>query len=361
MGAHQETSLCPCPHRALPERGSLAGDRLSLPPQCGWRLVPVWSIHHQHHSRAGPLRGHAGACHQPGLPGDHGGRLIPHLPQLRGGVQPHDGPGLPERLLVPWYPGAGTGKRQCIGDLQSPPGPITWRHHIERRAQELLEAAQPHNCSHGAGRTRGPRVLPPHLWWLPMTTVPSPDGLCFSTARAADAKEPNATELCRSLAPAAFSRFYHPFRMGGSVLCVTNCTPNVPGTIDCGPGLCRVTTDGPQCFCPAVSWFLTSGGRCQTHISQVGLGLGVGLGLLVLLLLCIGFSICLAKEKKASTGDSISIEDNPRRNPRATGIYHVNSRRSPAPKDPYGHSSYRPNMDVAAPTTPVLVEEPPSL
>lgn len=58
--------------------------------------------------------------------------------------------------------------------------------------------------------------------------------------------------------------------------------------------------------CPDVPWYLTSGDRCQTNVSKLGLGLGVGLGLgltlLVLLILCIVLTTCLAKGKKKSAG-----------------------------------------------------------
>ncbi|KAI6058809.1 Mucin-3B-like protein [Aix galericulata] len=55
-------------------------------------------------------------------------------------------------------------------------------------------------------------------------------------------------QLCRKYSPANFSQFYYPYRVKNSLLCVTNCTLNVPGTIDCGTGLCRVTLDGPRCL-----------------------------------------------------------------------------------------------------------------
>ncbi|NXQ77065.1 MUC3A protein, partial [Quiscalus mexicanus] len=91
---------------------------------------------------------------------------------------------------------------------------------LERRALELLAvtnaASQPHNCS------------------------PSADGLCFTatSARAARATTPalNDTELCRRHAPANFSRFYFPHRTAHGLLCVTNCTLNVPGAFDCHRG-----------------------------------------------------------------------------------------------------------------------------
>ncbi|NXO47154.1 MUC3B protein, partial [Aramus guarauna] len=91
---------------------------------------------------------------------------------------------------------------------------------LDHRAWELLEAAnttaQPRNCSH------------------------SSEGLCFSTSssRSALANAPvlNATELCRKYAPANFSRYYYPYRSGNSLLCITNCTLNVPGSINCNSG-----------------------------------------------------------------------------------------------------------------------------
>ncbi|NWX10663.1 MUC3B protein, partial [Caloenas nicobarica] len=91
---------------------------------------------------------------------------------------------------------------------------------LDHRALELLEAAntaaQPQNCSH------------------------SSEGLCFSTSssRSTRAEVPvlNATELCRKYAPANFSRYYYPYRTQNSFLCVTNCTLNVPGSIDCNSG-----------------------------------------------------------------------------------------------------------------------------
>ncbi|NWI67974.1 MUC3B protein, partial [Todus mexicanus] len=91
---------------------------------------------------------------------------------------------------------------------------------LDRRVQELLEAtnatAQASNCSRPHG------------------------GLCFSTffSRSPRAKAPalNATELCRKYAPANYSRFYYPQRVGNSLLCVTNCTLNLPGSFNCHGG-----------------------------------------------------------------------------------------------------------------------------
>ncbi|NXE99929.1 MUC3B protein, partial [Menura novaehollandiae] len=100
--------------------------------------------------------------------------------------------------------------------LQPPPGNAS----LEHRALELLTvanaAAQPRNCS------------------------PSANGLCFTatSARAARAATPelNDTELCRRHAPANFSQFYFPLRTANGLLCVTNCTLNVPGSFDCHRG-----------------------------------------------------------------------------------------------------------------------------
>ncbi|NWR40505.1 MUC3B protein, partial [Tachuris rubrigastra] len=98
--------------------------------------------------------------------------------------------------------------------------PLPGNTSLDHRALELLAvantAAPPHNCS------------------------PSTDGLCFSatSARAARAAAPalNDTELCRQHAPANFRRFYFPYRTANGLLCVTNCTLNVPGSFDCHQG-----------------------------------------------------------------------------------------------------------------------------
>ncbi|NXP59562.1 MUC3B protein, partial [Chloropsis cyanopogon] len=98
--------------------------------------------------------------------------------------------------------------------------PLPGNASLEHRALELLAmanaASRPHNCS------------------------PSADELCFTatSARATGAATLalNATELCRMHAPANFSRFYFPYRTANGLLCVTNCTLNVPGSFDCHRG-----------------------------------------------------------------------------------------------------------------------------
>ncbi|NXE03041.1 MUC3B protein, partial [Chaetorhynchus papuensis] len=98
--------------------------------------------------------------------------------------------------------------------------PLPGNASLEHRALELLEVAnaapQPRNCT------------------------PSADGLCFTatSARATRAAVPglNYTELCRRHAPANFSRFYFPYPTANGLLCVTNCTLDVPGSFDCHDG-----------------------------------------------------------------------------------------------------------------------------
>ncbi|XP_068780151.1 mucin-3A-like isoform X2 [Struthio camelus] len=215
---------------------------------------------------------------------------------------------------------------------------------LDHKSQELLEMmksrAQPQDCSHTAK-------------------------LCFSASSSkvtlTETAKLNATELCKKYTPANFSQFYYPYWTRHSLLCVTNCTLNVPGTINCNSGLCRVTLEGPRCFCPDIPWYLTSGNRCETHISKLGLGLGVGLGLgltiLILLILCLILTICLAQGKgkfaKASeTGDDSSWPGN-RSNSHATGIYHVNGRGSAPWKASNTRSAYKPNAEVAALSMPM--------
>ncbi|NXA18624.1 MUC3B protein, partial [Ibidorhyncha struthersii] len=121
---------------------------------------------------------------------------------------------------------------------------------LDHRARELLEVAnaapQPRNCSHSTGRHQGSHrrsgLVPTSLVTSGDRSplFPLPKGLCFSasSSRSAHAEMSvlNATELCRKHAPANFSQYYYPYRMQNSILCVTNCTLNVPGSIDCNSG-----------------------------------------------------------------------------------------------------------------------------
>jgi len=156
---------------------------------------------------------------------------------------------------------------------------------LDHRAQELLEAANatapPQNCSHSAGRCQATHCrsgLVPNisggLHWpsfhsfsqkISASPRPPPDlppPRC-STPRVSvgGARTPwgdgvwgppdgffSSPELCRRYAAASFWRFYQPHPTPDGLLCVTGCTLNVPGAIDCGRGLCQVALEGPRCL-----------------------------------------------------------------------------------------------------------------
>ncbi|NXW87623.1 MUC3B protein, partial [Alopecoenas beccarii] len=102
---------------------------------------------------------------------------------------------------------------------------------LAHRALELLEAAntaaQPQNCSRSAA------VGTP---WGAVGRRGARDGQVGSHLTHLGGSSPPAPELCRKYAPANFSRYYYPYRTQSSFLCVTNCTLNVPGSIDCNRG-----------------------------------------------------------------------------------------------------------------------------
>lgn len=58
----------------------------------------------------------------------------------------------------------------------------------------------------------------------------------------------SSPELCKKYTPANFSRYYYPHEVQNSLLCISNCTLNVPGSFNCDSGFCRVTLEGPQCL-----------------------------------------------------------------------------------------------------------------
>uniref|UniRef100_A0A8C3CHV3 SEA domain-containing protein n=1 Tax=Cairina moschata TaxID=8855 RepID=A0A8C3CHV3_CAIMO len=54
--------------------------------------------------------------------------------------------------------------------------------------------------------------------------------------------------LCQQLAPIGYQDYYYALNTSSTLRCVTNCTANTPGTINCNHGLCHVTRAGPQCL-----------------------------------------------------------------------------------------------------------------
>ncbi|KAM4754697.1 uncharacterized protein ACIQIH_000204 [Cyanocitta cristata] len=82
-------------------------------------------------------------------------------------------------------------------------------------------------------------------------------------------------ELCRQRAPPGYGDFFFPLITSGVLHCVTNCTPNLPHTLDCHHGRCQVTRGGPQCFCPDEALYWYTGAQCSGRVSKVATGLGV--------------------------------------------------------------------------------------
>ncbi|XP_061300473.1 mucin-3A-like [Pezoporus flaviventris] len=103
-------------------------------------------------------------------------------------------------------------------------------------------------------------------------------------------------ELCRIRAPPGYSQFYFTDTAGGLISCITACTPNRPTSLDCHYGQCRVTLQGPSCFCQDEAFFWYSGPQCSGRISKVATGLG--LVATVLLLTCIVLGIIVARERQ---------------------------------------------------------------
>ncbi|XP_062496336.1 mucin-3A-like [Pezoporus occidentalis] len=103
-------------------------------------------------------------------------------------------------------------------------------------------------------------------------------------------------ELCRIRAPPGYSQFYFTDTVGGLISCITACTPNRPTSLDCHYGQCRVTLQGPSCFCQDEAFFWYSGPQCSGRISKVATGLG--LVATVLLLTCIVLGIIVARERQ---------------------------------------------------------------
>lgn len=97
--------------------------------------------------------------------------------------------------------------------------------------------------------------------------------------------------LCQHRAPPGYGGSFFPVVTSGVLHCVTNCTPNLPQSLECHHGLCRVTREGPRCFCPDEALYWYTGARCSGRVSKVATGLG--LVATVLFLLCLVLVVVL--------------------------------------------------------------------
>ncbi|XP_040399541.1 mucin-3B-like [Cygnus olor] len=102
--------------------------------------------------------------------------------------------------------------------------------------------------------------------------------------------------LCQQRAPVGYQDYYYAQNTSSTIRCVTNCTANTPGTMDCHHGECRVTRAGPQCFCRDESLYWYTGTQCSGRVSKVATGLGVVVT--VLLVACIALAVLLVIRKK---------------------------------------------------------------
>lgn len=101
--------------------------------------------------------------------------------------------------------------------------------------------------------------------------------------------------LCQQRAPVGYQDYYYALNTSSTIRCVTNCTANTPGTIDCHHGECRVTRAGPQCFCPDESLYWYTGTQCSGRVSKVAAGLW---GVATVVLACITFAVLLVIQRK---------------------------------------------------------------
>uniref|UniRef100_U3IE76 SEA domain-containing protein n=1 Tax=Anas platyrhynchos platyrhynchos TaxID=8840 RepID=U3IE76_ANAPP len=105
-----------------------------------------------------------------------------------------------------------------------------------------------------------------------------------------------SSALCQQLAPIGYQDYYYAMNVSNILRCVTNCTANTPGTINCNYGECHVTRAGPQCFCHDESLYWYTGSRCSGRISKVATGLGVAVT--VLLIACITLTVLVVIQRK---------------------------------------------------------------
>ncbi|XP_070340470.1 mucin-3A-like isoform X2 [Equus asinus] len=116
--------------------------------------------------------------------------------------------------------------------------------------------------------------------------------------------------ICRRAAPEGYEDYYFPLEEENRLRCVTNCTSDVEGAIDCNQGQCFVQKTGPECRCFSTDthWFL--GPRCEVAVQWRALVGGLaGAGALLLLLLLALSLFCRRWRRRGGRGGARSWDD----------------------------------------------------
>uniref|UniRef100_A0A8C2UR33 Uncharacterized protein n=1 Tax=Chinchilla lanigera TaxID=34839 RepID=A0A8C2UR33_CHILA len=114
--------------------------------------------------------------------------------------------------------------------------------------------------------------------------------------------ELNLKAICSRAVAKGYEEFYFPLVEGNRLRCVTNCTSDVAGAIDCNQGQCFLEKSGPACRCFSTDTLWFSGPRCEVAVhwrALVGGLAGAGALLLLVLLGVLSFWVMQFRRKDA--------------------------------------------------------------
>ncbi|XP_038624166.1 mucin-17-like [Tachyglossus aculeatus] len=97
-----------------------------------------------------------------------------------------------------------------------------------------------------------------------------------------------------------FSQFYRVLEVGGKLVCVNNCTQDVPGSVDCNLGKCQLELSGPRCYCVATDTHWYRGQRCETSVRKSAVYGSLGAVGLLLLVVIVALSVFLCQSRLRS-------------------------------------------------------------
>nr|XP_025037859.1 mucin-3B-like isoform X3 [Pelodiscus sinensis] len=192
--------------------------------------------------------------------------------------------------------------------------------------------------------------------------------ICFnaSSARVSEGEQPkfNGTEFCQKAAPEGYSQFYFPYLTKSSLSCISNCTKNTPGFLNCNYGQCQLTRAGPQCFCSEMEayWYPTE--RCDTRISKLGVGLGLAVAGLVIVSAVLGIFLFRAKQTKthyslhSADTDVEKWYENDLSEWSTSGSFCIRNKGADPGKDQDSTGSFTINLASVDSTVPVHIQRP---
>ncbi|GAB0201239.1 flocculation protein FLO11-like [Grus japonensis] len=103
---------------------------------------------------------------------------------------------------------------------------------------------------------------------------------------------------CKQQVAEDYRDYYFPNLTSSGFNCISNCTPDTSGTINCNKGQCKLTQSGPQCFCNETDIYWYQDNRCKTRVSKMVVGFSLAVAILAITVIVLAIFLFRAQRTR---------------------------------------------------------------